>query len=75
MRFVCFMTLPGPVVLLTVPVFVDQLLPRAGRAGMLPWRNAARQGQVSATVFEQLRAAPSPGKQNDSRSGWRPVRR
>ncbi|MEV7883636.1 DUF6191 domain-containing protein [Streptomyces sp. NPDC002817] len=65
MRFVFFMTLPGLVVLLTVLAFVDQLLLRAGRAGVLPWRNAARQGQVSATGFEQLHAALSPGKQHE----------
>ncbi|MBD0843202.1 MULTISPECIES: DUF6191 domain-containing protein [unclassified Streptomyces] len=65
MQFVFFMTLPGLVVLLTVLAFVDQLLLRAGRAGALPWRNAARQGQVSATGFEQLHAALSPGKQHE----------
>jgi hypothetical protein len=64
-QFVFFMTLPGLVVLLTVLAFVDQLLLRAGRAGVLPWRNAARQGQVSATGFEQLHAALSPGKQSE----------
>ncbi|MEU2339130.1 hypothetical protein ABZ770_38985 [Streptomyces sp. NPDC006654] len=56
MQFVFFMTLPGLVVVLTVLAFADQLLLRAGRAGMLPWRNAARQGQISATGFEQLHA-------------------
>ncbi|MER5792990.1 DUF6191 domain-containing protein [Streptomyces sp. NPDC001980] len=62
MGFVFFMTLPGLVVLLTVVAFVDQLLLRAG---VLPWRNAARQGQISATGFEQLHAALSPGKQHE----------
>ncbi|MEV7392348.1 DUF6191 domain-containing protein [Streptomyces sp. NPDC091215] len=65
MRFVFFMTLPGLVVLLTVLAFVDQLLMRAGRAGALPWRNAGRRGQISATGFEQLHAALSAGKQNE----------
>ncbi|MEU5308881.1 DUF6191 domain-containing protein [Streptomyces sp. NPDC021562] len=65
MQFVFFMTLPGLVVVLTVLAFADQLLLRAGRAGMLPWRNAARQGQISATGFEQLHAALSPGKQHE----------
>ncbi|MHC3472460.1 DUF6191 domain-containing protein [Streptomyces sp. 7R007] len=65
MQFVFFMTLPGLVVGLTVLAFVDQLLLRAGRAGVLPWRNAGRQGQVSATGFEQLHAALSPGKQHE----------
>lgn len=65
MEFAVLMTLPGLVILLTVMAFVDQLLLRAGRAGMLPWRNSARQGQISATGFEQLHAAFSPGKQNE----------
>ncbi|MEU6084636.1 DUF6191 domain-containing protein [Streptomyces sp. NPDC047108] len=65
MQIVFFMTLPGLVILLTVVAFLDQLLLRAGRAGMLPWRNTARQGQVSATGFEQLHASFSPGKQSE----------
>ncbi|MFD3479158.1 DUF6191 domain-containing protein [Streptomyces sp. NPDC058695] len=65
MELVFFMTLPGLVVLLTLVAFADQLLLRAGRAGMLPWRNSARQGQISATGFEQLHASLSPGKQNE----------
>ncbi|MFF7598162.1 hypothetical protein ACFZA7_24800 [Streptomyces mirabilis] len=54
MGFAVFMTLPGLVILLTLAAFADQLLPRAGRAGLLPWRNGVRQGQISATCFEQL---------------------
>ncbi|MFI8879113.1 DUF6191 domain-containing protein [Streptomyces sp. NPDC055243] len=65
MEFVFFMTLPGLVILLTVVAFADQLFLRAGRAGLLPWRNSARQGQISATGFEQLHASFSPGKQNE----------
>ncbi|POX60424.1 hypothetical protein C3492_27170 [Streptomyces sp. Ru62] len=65
MTFLVFMTLPGLVILLTALAFVDQLLLRAGRAGVLPWRNAGRQGQISATGFEQLHASLSPGKQNE----------
>ncbi|MFJ9031852.1 DUF6191 domain-containing protein [Streptomyces sp. NPDC102274] len=65
METVVFMTLPGLVIVLTVVAFADQLLLRAGRAGMLPWRNSARQGQISATGFEQLHASFSPGKQNE----------
>lgn len=65
MQFIAFMTLPGLVIVLTLLAFVDQLLLRAGRAGVLPWRNSARQGQVSATGFEQLHASFSPGKQNE----------
>ncbi|WP_230193889.1 DUF6191 domain-containing protein [Streptomyces coriariae] len=65
MGFAVFMTLPGLVILLTVVAFADQLVLRAGRAGLLPWRNSARQGQISATGFEQLHASFSPGKQNE----------
>ncbi|MGQ5640180.1 MULTISPECIES: DUF6191 domain-containing protein [unclassified Streptomyces] len=65
MTFLVFMTLPGLVILLTALAFVDQLLLRLGRAGLLPWRNAARQGQISATGFEQLHASLSPGKQTE----------
>ncbi|MCT9112188.1 hypothetical protein ACFWD7_08685 [Streptomyces mirabilis] len=54
MGFAVFMTLPGLVILLTLAAFADQLLLRAGRAGLLPWRNGVRQGQISATGFEQL---------------------
>ena len=65
MEFAVFMTLPGLVILLTALAFLDQLLLRAGRAGVLPWRNSGRQGQISATGFEQLHATFSPGKQNE----------
>ncbi|WP_019075610.1 DUF6191 domain-containing protein [Streptomyces hokutonensis] len=65
MGFAVFMTLPGLVILLTAVAFVDQLLLRAGRAGLLPWRNSVRHGQISATGFEQLHASFSPGKQNE----------
>ncbi len=58
-------TLPGLVILLTVIAIVDQVLLRAGRAGLLPWRNGARTGQVSATGFEQLHGSLSPGKQHE----------
>ncbi|MGD6748038.1 DUF6191 domain-containing protein [Streptomyces sp. BH106] len=65
MEFVFFMTLPGLVIVLTLLAFVDQLLLRAGRAGVLPWRPGTRHGQVSATGFEQLHGALSPGKQHE----------
>ncbi|MET9660737.1 DUF6191 domain-containing protein [Streptomyces sp. NPDC006510] len=65
MEFVVLMTLPGLVIGLTAVAFLDQLMLRAGRAGLLPWRNGARQGQVAATGFEQLHASLSPGKQNE----------
>ncbi len=72
MEFAVLMTLPGLVILLTVMAFVDQLLLRAGRAGVLPWRNSVRQGQISATGFEQLHATFSPGNRANSRSASRP---
>ncbi|MFI1093184.1 DUF6191 domain-containing protein [Streptomyces sp. NPDC020917] len=65
MAFLVFMTLPGLVILLTAVAFLDQLMLRAGRAGVLPWRGRGRQGQISATGFEQLHASVSPGKQNE----------
>ncbi|MCX4579757.1 DUF6191 domain-containing protein [Streptomyces sp. NBC_01571] len=65
MGFAVFMTLPGLVVVPTLTAFADQALLRAGRAGLLPWRNGARQGQMSATGFEQLHASLSPGKQHE----------
>jgi uncharacterized protein DUF6191 len=65
MEFVVYMSLPGLAILLTVLAFIDQLLLRAGRANVLPWRNGARQGQISATGFEQLHASLSPGKQTE----------
>ncbi|MFD6423742.1 DUF6191 domain-containing protein [Streptomyces sp. NPDC060198] len=65
MGFAALLTLPTLVVGLTVLAFVDQLMLRGSRAGVLPWRNGARQGQVSATGFEQLHATFSPGKQSE----------
>ncbi|MFJ7589077.1 DUF6191 domain-containing protein [Streptomyces sp. NPDC097617] len=65
MGFVIFMTLPGLALMLTAVAFLDLALLRAGRAGLLPWRWNGRQGQVSATGFEQLHASFSPGKQNE----------
>ncbi|MGW0928399.1 DUF6191 domain-containing protein [Streptomyces sp. NPDC002644] len=65
MAFAVFMTLPGLVIALTAVAFLDQALLRAGRAGLLPWRNPGRAGQVSATGFELLHAALSPGKTHE----------
>ncbi|MFE6050570.1 DUF6191 domain-containing protein [Kitasatospora sp. NPDC056446] len=65
MGFLIFVTLPGLVLLLTALAVVDQVLLRAGRAGLLPWRTSARQGQISATGFEQLHASFSAGKQHE----------
>ncbi|WP_030170877.1 DUF6191 domain-containing protein [Spirillospora albida] len=65
MALIVFVTLPGLVLLLTAVAFVDQLMLRAGRTGVLPWRSGARQGQVSATGFEHLHASFSPGKAHE----------
>lgn len=65
MGFAVFMTLPSLVIVLTAVAFLDQALLRAGRAGLLPWRNPGRAGQVSATGFEQLHAALSPGRTHE----------
>ncbi|MEI5007354.1 DUF6191 domain-containing protein [Streptomyces sp. PmtA] len=56
------MITPGLVILLTLMALVDQLLLRAG---LPPWRNSVRQGQISATGLEQLHATFSPGKQSE----------
>jgi len=53
------LTLPGLVVLLVAVAFADQLLLRTRRRGLVPWR---RDTQVSATGFDLLHAALSPGK-------------
>lgn len=65
MTLLVFMTLPGLVLVLTAVAFIDQLMLRAGRAGILPWRGKDRQGQISSTGFEQLHASFSPGKQSE----------
>ncbi|MFI6644361.1 DUF6191 domain-containing protein [Streptomyces sp. NPDC050504] len=65
MEFAVLVTLPTLVIALTVIAFVDQLLLRLGRAGLLPWRGSGSRGQVSATGFEQLHATFSAGKQNE----------
>jgi len=36
-----------------------------GRAGLVPWRNGARVGQVSATGFARPHGVLSPGKQHE----------
>ncbi|MDK1476649.1 DUF6191 domain-containing protein [Streptomyces sp. 549] len=63
--FIVFMTLPGLVILLVAVAFVDQLMLRAGRAGILPWFGPARGGRVSATGFEMLHASLLPGKEHE----------
>ncbi|MEV7212120.1 DUF6191 domain-containing protein [Kitasatospora cineracea] len=57
------MSLPGLVCALVVLAFVDQLALRARRSRWVPWRGTGREGQVSATGFEQLHAQFAAGKQ------------
>ena len=55
------MTIPGLVCLLALVALVDQLALRAGRARWIPWRGTGREGQISATGFEQLHAVFAAG--------------
>ena len=59
------MTIPGLVCLLALVALVDQLALRAGRAKWIPWRGTGREGQISATGFEQLHATFAAGKQRE----------
>ncbi|SFX57062.1 hypothetical protein SAMN02787144_1004113 [Streptomyces atratus] len=72
MEFVALMTLPGLVIGLTAVAFLDQLMLRAGRAGLLPWRNGARQGQVVATGSSSCTLASRRGSRANSRSARAP---
>ncbi|MFB6889104.1 DUF6191 domain-containing protein [Kitasatospora sp. NPDC056327] len=65
MGLVFAMTIPGLVCLLVALAFVDQLALRARRSRLVPWRGTGREGQISATGFEQLHAQFSAGKQNE----------
>ncbi|CAL9578189.1 hypothetical protein SUDANB171_04956 [Streptomyces sp. enrichment culture] len=65
MELIVLMTLPGLVIALTAVAFADQLLLRAGRAGLLPWRSGDRTGRVSATGFEMLHVSLLPGKEHE----------
>ncbi|MFE7191200.1 DUF6191 domain-containing protein [Kitasatospora sp. NPDC057595] len=58
------MTIPGLVCLLVVLAFVDQLALKARRSRLVPWRGTGREGQISATGFEQLHAQFAAGKQH-----------
>ncbi|MFF2657528.1 DUF6191 domain-containing protein [Kitasatospora sp. NPDC058032] len=58
------MTIPGLVCLLVALAFVDQLALRARRSRLVPWRGTGREGQISATGFEQLHAQFAAGKQH-----------
>ncbi|MFJ5230232.1 DUF6191 domain-containing protein [Kitasatospora sp. NPDC088391] len=57
------MSLPGLVCALVVLAFVDQIALRARRSRWIPWRGMGREGQISATGFEQLHAQFAAGKQ------------
>ena len=59
---VWLVSLPALVVLLTLFAFVDLLLLRLGKAGIVPWRRGADHRPVSATGFEVLHGAMSYGK-------------
>ncbi|MFF8769976.1 DUF6191 domain-containing protein [Kitasatospora sp. NPDC015120] len=64
MGLVFAMTVPGLVCVLVVLAFVDQLALRARRSRLVPWRGTGREGQISATGFEQLHAQFAAGKQH-----------
>ncbi|WP_405012304.1 DUF6191 domain-containing protein [Kitasatospora sp. NBC_01539] len=59
------MSLPGLVCALLVLAVADQLALRARRSRFLPWRGTGREGQISATGFEQLHAQFAAGKQHE----------
>ena len=59
------MTIPGLVCLLTLVALVDQLALRASRTRWIPWRGSGREGQVSATGFEQLHLVFAASKQHE----------
>ncbi|MGA5702794.1 DUF6191 domain-containing protein [Peterkaempfera bronchialis] len=59
------MSIPGLVCLLTLVALLDQLALRAGRSRWVPWRGTGREGQISATGFEQLHATFAAGKQHE----------
>ncbi|GAA3042453.1 DUF6191 domain-containing protein [Kitasatospora sp. NPDC058048] len=59
------MSIPGLVCALAVLAVLDQLALRAGRARWVPWRGTGREGQISATGFEQLHAQFAAGKQHE----------
>lgn len=59
------MSLPGLVCALVALAVVDQVALRARRSRRLPWRGTGREGQVSATGFEQLHAQFAAGKQHE----------
>ncbi|WP_318552253.1 DUF6191 domain-containing protein [Kitasatospora fiedleri] len=63
MGFFWAMSLPGLVCALVALACVDQLALRARRSRWVPWRGTGREGQVSATGFEQLHAQFAAGKQ------------
>jgi hypothetical protein len=67
MTLLWVMSIPGLVCLLTLLAFLDQLALWARRARWIPWRGTGREGQISATGFEQLHATFSDGKRHELR--------
>lgn len=65
MGFLFAMTVPGLVCVLVALAFLDQLALRARRSRWVPWRGTGREGQISATGFEQLHAQFAAGKQHE----------
>ncbi|MEV7782583.1 DUF6191 domain-containing protein [Kitasatospora sp. NPDC088351] len=59
------MSIPGLVCALVALAFLDQLALRARKSRWVPWRGTGREGQVSATGFEQLHAQFAAGKQHE----------
>lgn len=59
------MSIPGLVCALVLVGIVDQLALRASRTRWIPWRGTGREGQISATGFEQLHAQFAAGKQHE----------
>ncbi|MER8183314.1 DUF6191 domain-containing protein [Kitasatospora sp. NPDC094015] len=59
------MSIPGLVCALVLVGLVDQLALRASRTRWIPWRGTGREGQISATGFEQLHAQFASGKQHE----------
>ncbi|MFD4400612.1 DUF6191 domain-containing protein [Kitasatospora sp. NPDC058478] len=59
------MSIPGLICALVVLAAVDQLALRARRSRWVPWRGTGREGQISATGFEQLHAQFAAGKQHE----------
>lgn len=62
---VYFISIPALVLLLTLLAFVDFVLLRLNRAGILPWHRGADNRPVSSTGFEVLHGVLDPGKAHE----------